>query len=132
VSAEKGYEASRQSAKRGDPMGHAVMRDAWQDAEDGSMSPYVTGQSYLFETISLYYVGRVVRQGPGWVIIDDASWVHWTGRKSVLIRHGFDKTKFPGRKPRAEYVGNGVVVHQGSQGAAAIPWRHPLLKESME
>ena len=57
---------ARQSAKQGDPLAHAAVRDAWEDAADGSLSPYVTGQCYLIETISLYYVGRVVRQGPGW------------------------------------------------------------------
>ena len=126
---------ARQAAKQGDPLSHVAMSDVWQDAEDGTMSPYVTGQCYLFETISLYYLGRVVRQGPGWVIIDNASWVHWTGRKSALIRHGADSSKFPSesrRKPRMEYVGDGVVIHIGSQGAAAIPWRHLLPKESVQ
>lgn len=126
---------ARQAARQGDPLGHAAMADVWRDAEDGAMSPYVTGQAYLFETISLYYVGVIVRQGPGWVIINDASWVHWTGRKSVLIKYGADASKFPSesrRKPRAEYVGDGVVIHAGSQGAAAIPWRHPLPKESVQ
>ena len=129
------YEMARQSAKQGDPLAHAAVRDAWEDAADGSLSPYVTGQCYLIETISLYYVGRVVRQGPGWVILDAASWVHWTGRKSVLVKFGTDASKFPTesrRRPRTEYVGDGVIVHAGSQGAAAIPWRHPLPEESLQ
>lgn len=129
------YEMARQASKAGDPLAHIAMADAWRDAEDGSLSPYVTGQCYLFETITLYYIGRIVRQGPGWVIIDGASWVHWTGRKSVLIRYGADASRFPAdsrRRPRTEYVGDGVVVHVGSQGAAAIPWRHPLPEESIQ
>ncbi len=129
------YEMARQAAKQGDPLARLAQADAWCDAADGSLSPYVTGQSYLIETISLYYVGRVVRQGPGWVILDGASWVHWTGRKSVLIKYGADPSRFPAgsrRRPRTEYVGDGVIVHVGSQGAAAIPWRHPLPAESIE
>lgn len=129
------YEMARQSAKQGDPLAHAALADVWQDAPDGALSPYVTGQCYLIETISLYYLGRVMRQGPGWVILDSASWVHWTGRKSVLIQHGANSSRFPSesrRRPRLEYVGDGVIVHTGSQGAAAIPWRHPLPKESIQ
>jgi hypothetical protein len=130
MSTARDYEAARQAARQGDPLARAAMADAWQDAPDGSMSPYVTGQCYLFETISLYYVGKVVRQGPGWVVIDRASWVHWTGKKTVLLQYGFDVSKFPttgGRaRPRTEYVGDGWIIHVGSQGAAAGPWRHPL------
>ncbi len=135
MTTRESYEMARQAAKQGDPLGHLAMADVWRDAEDGAMSPYVTGQCYLIETISLYYVGRVVRQGPGWVIIDSASWVHWTGRKSVLIRCGADPSKFPAesrRRPRTEFVGDGVIVHAGSQGAAAIPWRHPLPGDSLQ
>lgn len=115
-------------------MGHAVMRDVWQDAEDGSLSPVVTGQCYFFEMTTLYYVGRVVRQGPGWVVLTEASWIHWTGRKSVLVKHGFDLSKYPGesrRRPRTEYVGD-WILWTGSQGCGAGPWRHPLPKESIQ
>jgi hypothetical protein len=126
------YEAARQAAKQGDPLAHAAMGDAWQDAPDGSLSPYVIGQCYLIETISLYYLGRVVAQGPGWVILDEASWVHRTGRKSTAARQGYAKRVAGELSPRTEYVGDGVIVHVGSQGAAAIPWRHPLPKESLQ
>lgn len=132
---EQTYEVARQAARQGDPLASAALADAWRDGEDGSLSPYVTGQAYLIETISLYYVGRVVRQGPGWVILDRASWVHWTGRKSVLIRCGFDLRQFPNetrRRPRTEYVGDGVIVHHGAQGVAGIPWRHALPEHSIE
>lgn len=74
------------------------------------VNPFHVGQEVFLVTQTLYYVGRVKECGIGWVLLEDASWVHWTGRLSVLMK----RKKFSGwtesRKPRVEPIATPVRV----------------------
>ena len=94
-----------------------------------TMSPFKTGKSYLICTVTLYYVGEVEDSLLGFVILKDASWVHWTGRLSTLLKN----KSFTGqttRKPRTEYCGE-VILSIGSI-VSAYPWNAHLPKESIQ
>lgn len=72
------------------------------------MNPFEVGKAYYIETLTLYYIGEVVEAHPTWVKLKNASWIHWTGRKSVLMQHKkFDVSLFDSsRIPRTEFVGD--------------------------
>lgn len=92
--------------------------------------PFQVGESYLICTATLYYVGRVVEVGFGWIRLADASWVHWTGRLSVLLKqHSFTKGH-GSRRPRVEPCGE-VVVWVASL-VAHYPWPGNLPAEAVE
>jgi len=49
----------------------------------------------------------------GWIVLKNASWVHWTGRLSTLCsRMTFASKGWPAGhpRPRTEYVGDGVRI----------------------
>lgn len=90
--------------------------------------PFEVGKSYLFCQVTLYYVGRVVEMGLGWVKLQDASWVHWTGRLSTLLKvQSFTNAQMKSRTPRVEPCGE--VVLATSALVSAYPWRGELPKE---
>lgn len=92
--------------------GDAAARCAAADfhEERDPMTPFEVGQCYLIQTVTLYYVGRVAKVQGGFVELEDASWVHWTGRLSTLTRK-FAFTGFPSneQRPRTEYVGRAGI-----------------------
>lgn len=92
---------------------------AWDYAQEhwgADMHPFEVGGTYLIQTVTLYYVGRVRRVVGAFVELEEASWVHWTGRLSTLCRNG----KFTGfgegeNKARVECLGDRVVgINLGS------------------
>lgn len=90
------------------------------------MTPFVTGESYLICTQTLYYVGRVREIVGGFLVLDDASWVHWTGRLSTLLA----KKKFTGfpsghQKPRTERCGEAFVAIGSIVSAFPGEWAIP-------
>lgn len=91
--------------------------------------PFAVGSSYLFCQVTLYYVGTVVERGIGWVRLRDASWVHWTGRLSELLRTQSWKLK-SNRKPRVEPCGD--VILATAALVSAYPWSGPLPTEPIE
>jgi hypothetical protein len=87
--------------------------------------PFEKGKAYLFCTVTLYYVGRVVDKGLGWVRLEGASWVHWTGRLSVLLkRQSFTHRDLASRRPRVEPCGE-VTLATGSL-VSVYPWTGDL------
>jgi hypothetical protein len=85
------------------------------------MNPFVEGKAYLICTVTLYYVGRVKQVGLGWLVLEKASWIHWTGRLSVLLaEHDFKSSRLSTRKPRVEYCGE--VILSTSAIVSSYPW----------
>jgi hypothetical protein len=79
------------------------LREAYQQEEQMLNPPFEVGTSYLICTATLYYVGRVIEKGVGWIRLDNASWVHWTGRLSTLLSNcTFTSAEFRERRPRVE------------------------------
>lgn len=110
------------AANQGDPLAVMAVLDL---AEERSLHliPFEVGKAYYIETLTLYYVGEVVAVYPTWIQMRKASWVHWTGRKSILMRHkSFSKKHFSGsRTPRTEYVGDWRVPLAGINGWTEWP-----------
>lgn len=82
--------------------------DYFEEHGEAWMNPFQVGETYLIQTVTLYYVGRVRRNVGAFVELEDASWVHWTGRLSRLVEFGrFDHAGWPDgeARPRTEYVG---------------------------
>lgn len=93
--------------------------------------PFEIGQEWLIKTVTLYYVGRIKARGLGWVLLEHASWVHWTGRVSVLAKHRkFTGSHFGSRKPRTEYIGDELIATESIVSATPGPWELP--KESVQ
>ncbi len=68
--------------------------------------PFEVGNCYFICTVTLYYCGRVKAKGPGWLLLERASWIHWTGRLSTIIKRK-QFTGLPGnRRPRVEPCGD--------------------------
>lgn len=117
-------------AIRGDALALLAARDL---AEEHGMldSPYKVGQKYLINTVTLYYVGEVAEMGFAWLVLKNASWVHWTGRLSQLLKHcDFRHPSLRGRKPRTEYVG--TVIIDTPARVSGYPWPGELPVESIE
>ena len=93
------------AALAGDYPARCAVADYLTELGDQTVTPFEPGKCYLIETVTLYYVGRVTAVAGGFVQMEDASWVHWTGRKSTLCR----LKKFKGfgsgeTKARTEFV----------------------------
>lgn len=82
--------------------------------------PFEEGKSYLICSVTLYYCGRVKARGPGWLLLEQASWVHWTGRLSVLLKSKKFSSGHSGRKPRVEPCGE--VILGTAAIVSAYPW----------
>ena len=86
--------AAALAALGGLPEAHCGLRDALEEIGADMTTPFVVGQKYLICTITLYYVGEVAESSFGFLMLKNASWVHWTGRLSVLV----SRKKFTGRE----------------------------------
>lgn len=95
--------------------------------------PGKVGESWLICTVTLYYVGRIAENGLGFVRLEDASWVHWTGRLSTLLSvQKFRDKDFGTRTPRVEPCGkNGqqIAIIATNSIVSAYPWSGELPKE---
>ena len=126
--------ATMAAARAGDPLARRAEQDLHEEM-GGQLSPYLDGRCYLIQMTTLYYIGRVVAQGPGWLILADASWVHWTGRLSTLLsRLSFGASGWPSghQRPRTERCPRPVIIHWGQQGAASHEWPAALPGESIQ
>lgn len=118
------------AAIQGDHAAHMAATDA-VEGEEVTMSqlcPFEVGETYLVETVTLYYVGRVKRIVGAFVEMEDASWVHWTGRKSKLTKvKDFAHKNFTSseQKPRTEYVGEYGFNLSSVVGYVPGPWKLP-------
>ncbi len=78
-----------------------------------NMVPFSVGEKHLIQTETLYWIGEIVAISGGFLMLKDASWVHWTGRLGALCAAmSFTPKKWPSgsRRPRTEYIGDGVRV----------------------
>lgn len=109
----------------GDLLAPWLLRDAL-DEEIALDQPFEIGKEYLICTQTLYYTGRVRRAGFAWIELEHASWIHWTGRLSVLLRQrAFTGAAFGTRKPRTEYVGHVLIAAGSIVSAYGPPWTLP-------
>lgn len=104
-------------ALNGDPLGLLLCYDHLEELGQ-NMTPFEVGKCYLCMTVTLYWIGRVKELRGAFVIFEDASWVHWTGRLSELCERKEFTTQRE-RAPRTEIVG-GLMVNIGHI-AAAMP-----------
>lgn len=91
--------------------------------------PFEVGKSYIFCTVTLYYIGQVAEMGIGWVRLEQASWIHWTGRLSTLLK-GQKFTWRGGRTPRVEPCGE--VILGTAPLVAVYPWHGDLPTQPIE
>ena len=119
------------SSLAGDDVATGALMDLTEEY-NVNLHPFEVEKCYFIEQQTFFYVGRVVRVGPCWIELEDCSWVHWTGRKSTLLRAmSFDHTHFPDgdRKPRTEYEGQKFIFTAST--SAANLWTGKLHKESI-
>lgn len=97
-------------ALHGDETAAAAVLDYAQEYWESEMCPFEVGETYLIQTVTLYYVGRVRRVVGAFVELESASWIHWTGRLSTLCRNGkFTDFGEGENKARVECLGDRVV-----------------------
>ena len=90
---------------------------------NSSETAYKLGQSYLFRTVTHYWVGKIVSIYENEVVLENASWVADTGRFSECLSSGFPEN--------AEYetaIGK-TIVHRAAI-VDASEWKHELPKTS--
>ena len=105
------------------------VRSLWEQ-EIMISPPFKVGEQYLICTVTLYYVGRVVEIGPGWIRLEQASWIHWTGRLGELLQ-GKSFSKLRGRRARTEPCGE--VGLATSILVSWYPWKDgELPKEAIQ
>jgi hypothetical protein len=132
VCSEPTVSGAATAALWGDHAALAACEDYLTEFGGRIVIPFEVGNTYFIETQTLYYVGRVKEIVGAFVVLEDASWVHWTGRKSVMAKHkSFAKKHFVGaQSPRTEYVGDYVVSLSGIIGFIPGGWELP--KESIQ
>lgn len=126
-------------ADRGDWEAHEYLTDYLARMESAMLRPPMEkGQVWLVCTVTLYYLGRVKDLGLGWVQLEEASWVHWTGRLSVLTalcRAGgalnLRDPRFGQRRPRTEFCGD-AVLSTAAIVSAYGPYELTVPPESVE
>lgn len=123
--------ATALAAGFGDETAASAVVDWLQDQGEDMRQPLEVGKSYLICTVTLYYVGRVAEAAFGWVRLEDASWVHWTGRLSLLLaKQDFKARELQSRKPRVEPCGE--VILSLAALVSAYPWTGKLPREPIE
>jgi hypothetical protein len=81
--------------------------------------PYEIGACYFVETVTKYYLGRLVGVTAGELVLDEASWIPDTGRFNEALANGTAAEVEP--CPGKVIVGRGAIV-------AALPWGKALLR----
>ena len=122
------HAALLRDAAAGDDVAARAVMDLIEE-EGIDVVPFEVGKAYLIQTVTLYYVGRVVEASPCWLRLDRCSWVHRTGRVSTLHkRKSFVHAGWPTGelRPRTEYVGDkilslGCVIGAEPWPVAALP-----------
>lgn len=111
------------------PAEEAYLRHLTSEENSMLQPPFKVGDNWFVCTVTLYYVGRIKELGLGWVLLEDASWVHWTGRLSALMRSK-DFTKTGNRRPRVEPCGEVLLANNAI--VSAYPWSAKLPQEPIE
>jgi len=80
-------------------------------------SPYRVEQAYFIRTVTFYYVGRLVKEYQGELVLADCAWIAYTGRFSAALESGnFDEV---------EAIKDEVIIPK-SGIIDAIKWMHHL------
>lgn len=89
----------------------------------GSIStehPYQIGKNYFLRTVTMYYIGKLVRVLPQELVLEDAVWVADAGR--------FHQAMTDGTLSEVEPFGTGeVVIGRGALVDASL-WAHKVPK----
>lgn len=101
-----------------------ALHDALLEAGEDMSLPFEVGKKYLICTLTLYYVGRVSEVNFGFLRLEQASWVHWTGRLSVLCK-GKNFSKMRDRRARVEPCGEVVIAVSSIVSAYPGDWELP-------
>lgn len=88
-------------------------------AGDSRPPPFDVGQNYFVETVTKYFLGRLVSADDRWLVLDEASWIADTGRYNEALRDGTASEVEP--CPGRVVIGCGAVV-------SVQPWTKPLLR----
>ena len=100
------------------------------EEQERHVVPFAVGERHLIQTETLYWVGEIVEVCGGFLVLERASWVHWTGRLSTLVRNlSFANRKWTGNRPRTEYVGR--VIVSLSKVVSSVPGGWDLPDESI-
>ena len=83
--------------------------------------PYILKQNYLIETVTKYFLGKLVAVTAQELVLDEASWVVDTGRYNEALKAGSVSEVEP--CPGRVLIGRGSIV-------AAVPWPHKLIREA--
>lgn len=86
-----------------------------------SEHPYQIGKNYFIQTVTHYYLGRLLEVLKDELVLEEASWVADTGRFSDFMRDG----KFNEVEP---YPSGKLIVGRGSL-VQAFEWSHKLPKD---
>jgi hypothetical protein len=100
----------------GDETASAAVMDYGIEHLGADMCPFEPGKTYIFQTVTLYYVGRVSRIVGAFVELEpNCSWVHWTGKLSTLCQL-LKFTGFPSghQRPRTEHIGRTLGINQSA------------------
>ncbi len=110
----------------GDDVARMAVADYAAEHWGSEMLPFVVGEEVLVCTQTLYYVGRVAEVRGGCVKLEQASWVHWTGRLGTLLKTrkftGFPRDQ---QSPRTEHVGEVWFSMAGYVSHYPGPWTLP-------
>lgn len=80
--------------------------------------PYPVGEAVFVRTVTMHYMGRLVRVTAGELVLTDAAWIADSGRYSVALATGALNEVEP-------YPDGPVIVSRGALVDVAL-WAHPL------
>lgn len=81
------------------------------------------GETVFLRAVNFHYIGTVSKVTPGWLELQDASWVAYSGRFGDALRAG------PPRGWESEYMGS-VRIPLGAISDATT-WQHTLPSKSL-
>lgn len=115
------------AALLGDRAAADSLTDHLHETGEADVTPLEVGKCYLIQTVTMYYVGRVAEIRGAFAVLEQASWVHWTGRLTSLCRSRDFKAGFKAgeRKPRTEYLGDVAVNHAAMVAIIPGEWNLP-------
>lgn len=91
---------------------------------DSAGAPIYDGDlpgTVFVRTVTMYYVGRIIEEVDGYIVLGDASWVADTGRFGEALATGtLNEVE---RFPNPVWVNTGAIVD-------ITAWHHPLPIES--
>ena len=81
------------------------------------------GKCYLISTVTTYELGRLIAVTDTELVLEDASWVAYTGR--------FGEALEKGKVDEAEPYPDGQVIVGRGAVVTAVEWQHPLIRKAV-